>query len=86
MQTKNEVSKWCVERQIELSIEKWRGGTNHVHANIDAPHKIFSNHGTHNLGLWDGVEKPNWREIGEELLASGFADCTDPQCEYCNEE
>lgn len=82
MHTRKEVEAYCETNGIELSVEQWSSCT-HVHANIDAPHKVFRAHDLHNLGLWDDVRSPNWKLIGKELLAADLGDCTDAECEYC---
>jgi hypothetical protein len=87
--TRQDVARWCSEREIELLVENV-GGEVHVHANIDADHMIFRAHGLHNLGLGNygrgsgGPLKPNWTVIMRELLNADFGPCEDADCEWCN--
>ena len=74
MKTRAEVEAYCENNEIELSVELWSSGT-HVHANIDADHKIFRAHGLHNLALWEDDKSPRWDATGRELLAADFGDC-----------
>ena len=85
MNTKKEVVQWCEANGIAISIEKWEGAVNHVHLDIDAPHKVFRSVGTHNLAVWDSLDPIDWRAVGKEIVLADFGECTDPACEYCYE-
>ncbi len=84
MTTRKEVEAWCERNDVTLTVEQWSSGA-HVHADIDADHKIFRAHGIHNIGLHDGDARVNWAKIYNDLMAADLGDCTDPECEYCNE-
>lgn len=60
------------------------------HCLCDAPYrKIFKGHGLHctnHIQGEEGVAATNWTEAVQmlrELIAEGFEDCDDPECDYC---
>lgn len=61
------------------------------HCVCDAPHgKLFAGQELHSTGEIQGEEgttATDWRhavKLLRELIAAGFDDCTEPDCEFCH--
>lgn len=83
MKTKREVLAWADENGVEIEVETDIEFGTHVHAYCYSG-RAFKNEGLHNLSLWDS-HAPDWRLIGKTLIDAGVDDCTDPDCEWCDQ-
>lgn len=86
--TKAAVLEWAKTQGVEITHTSptVMNPEHHVHADIEAPRTVFRAHGLHNLGLWDDVAAPDWREIGKELAEANIGPCDIKDCDYCGEE